>query len=376
LSGWRAALLATVTAALAFASGAAWPGGARAAELGVVTDINWWIPYADQVKSWEAMNDLGGQWTRIHVQWRQVESFPDVYDQWQLANLDNAVDRSRAAGANVILMVYNAPSWASGSDASNVPRDPATFARFVGVLARRYMGRVAAYEIWNEENYRRFWSTGPDPEAYARLLRSSYVSIKAVDPSAKIVFGGLSTADYRFVEAAYDAGAKGSFDVMAVHPYTYCGTSGPSEIRRGSNGRITRDSFLGYREVRASMLARGDDKPIWLTELGWNTSSEPCNPAAGMWQGGVSEKTQARYLSQAFRLIDGDAYVEVAIVYDIRNGVGDADTPEAQYGLLHRDYSPKPAYDAFKRYAARQAATSYAHVRDLVLTARKRGRQG
>ena len=36
---------------------------------------------------------------------------------------------------------------------------------------------------------------------------------------------------------------------------------------------IGRYVFTGYREVRATMLAHGDDKPVWMTELGWNTQS-------------------------------------------------------------------------------------------------------
>jgi len=327
---------------------------ARPAEPGVVADLNWWITPAEQEKTATAVRELDARWVRLSVQWAYVEPFPSLYDPWQLAETDRAVDLARASGANVLLMIYNAPSWASGSTASNVPRDPADFARFAGSLAARYRGRVAAYEIWNEENYARFWSTGPSPAAYAELLRAAYPAVKEADPAAKVVFGGLSTGDYRFVEAAYAAGAVGTFDVMAIHPYTYCGTTGPGEIRRGDDGRMTRDSFLAYREVRATMLARGDDKPIWLTEFGWNTSSERCNPAAGIWQGGVSEEQQADFTSKAFALVQQDRYVRVAIVYSVRNGAGDANTPEAQYGLLRRDYSAKPAYDAFRRYATGQ----------------------
>ena len=344
---------------------------ARPAEPGVVSDLNWWISDSDQVRSRDAMKDLGATWVRLHVQWNEFNPIPGVYDWWQLANLDQAVDQSRNTGANVVLMVLNAPPWASGSAGGNVPESPATYAAFVGMLARRYAGRVAAYEIWNEENYERFWSTGPSPRAYVQLLRSAYSAVKAGDPGAKVVFGGLSTSDYRFVESAYAAGAGGFFDVMAIHPYTYCGTSGPDEVRRGGDGRMTRDSFLAYREVRASMLARGDDKPIWLTEFGWNTSTERCDPRTGTWQGGVSEEAQASYLSRAFSLIERDSYVEVAVVYTIRNGAGEPSDPEARYGLLRRDYSPKPAYDAFKRFAAKQrpATSSRARLSPLRLGA-------
>jgi hypothetical protein len=340
-----AALLALMVAACVFAP------SARPAEPGVVADLNWWITPAERDQTASSVHELGAKWVRLSVQWTNVEPVPGYYDPWQLAETDSAVDLARAGGANVLLMIYDAPAWSSGSTASNVPRDPADFARFAGAMAARYRGRVGAYEIWNEENYARFWSTGPNAAEYTQLLRAAYPAVKEADPDAQVVFGGLSTGDYHFVEAAYAAGVKGAFDVMAVHPYTYCGTAGPTEVRREGNGRLTRDSFLAYREVHASMLARGDDKPIWLTEFGWNTSSERCNPAAGLWQGGVSEGTQASYMSTAFALVDRDPYVQVAIVYSVRNLAADPASPEAQYGLMRRDYSPKPAFEAFKRIA-------------------------
>nr|MBA2712044.1 cellulase family glycosylhydrolase [Rubrobacteraceae bacterium] len=243
--------------------------------------------------------------------------------------------------------------WASGAQTRNVPQNPADYAEFMGFLANRFKGKVAAYEVWNEPNLKRFWSTGPDPVEYAAMLRAAYPVIKAADPEAKVVFGGTSGNDYGFIDAAYTAGVKGYFDVMASHPYPYCGSTGPRAIRRTSSGRISRDSFLGYREIRATMAARDDLKPIWFTELGWNTSTTTCDPGAGVWQGGVTRERQAQYLYDAFRMIEADKYVQVALWYDFRNNAwaGDEDTPEARYGLLQTDFSPKPAYFAFRAYA-------------------------
>jgi len=55
---------------------------------------------------------------------------------------------------------------------------------------------------------------------------------------------------------------------VAVHTDTACLTTDPREYYREPSGRIGRYSFTGYREVRATMLAHGDDKPVWMTE--WN----------------------------------------------------------------------------------------------------------
>lgn len=326
---------------------------ARASEAGLVTDLSWGATAAEQDRTVTAIRDSGAKWVRLSMQWKNMEqAVPGVYDVWWLAHVDRAVDLADAAGLNVLMMVYDAPPWASGSSSRSTPRNPADYAAFMRFVATRYGDKIDAYEIWNEQNISRFW-TNPNPAEYTRLLQAAYPAVKAVDPTATVVFGGLSTSDYAFIEGAYAAGARGYFDAMAVHPYTYCGTGSPDEVRRNADGRITRDSFLAYREVRASMLARGDDKPIWLTEFGWNTSTLGCDPSRGFWQGGVTEALQAAYLTRSYALFAAESYLGPAFTYNLRNNYWehDADSAEARYGLMRTDFSPKPAFDAFRAVA-------------------------
>lgn len=325
---------------------------AHAAKPGVVSDLTWYISDSEKQRSVEMMTDLGSSMTRLAIQWKEAEPERDRYNEWWLNEYGKAIDMARAAGQRVLVMVDEAPAWASGSSGSNVPRNPSDFASFMSTVAKRYAGRVDGWEIWNEENTARFWSTGPDPATYTAMLRAAYPAIKAADPGAKVVFGGTAANDYSFLEGAYAAGAKGYFDVLATHPYPYCGSTGPADIRMNGR-RISKDSFLGYREMHKTMVEHGDEKPIWVTEIGWNTSSTTCDPSAGVWQGGVSETTQADYLYEAFKLFEQDPYVEYALWYDARNNywMHDEDSPEAQFGLVTTDFTPKPAYAAFKAYA-------------------------
>src|SRR5215203_4858341 len=71
----------------------------------------------------------------------------------------------------VAITVEETPAWANRGRGEWVPPDdPADYAGFVGMLARRYAGRVTAWEIWNEPDLPLFWQPRPDPVAYARLL--------------------------------------------------------------------------------------------------------------------------------------------------------------------------------------------------------------
>jgi hypothetical protein len=316
------------------------PAAAPAAEKGVVPDLTWGISPGEQDRSAAAIRDLGARWVRLNANWSDAEPQRGTYDSGWFSHYDRAVDLARAAGARIVMMSYRSPSWASGSSNPDTPpKNPLDFARFMGYLASRYSGKVDAFEVWNEENIPRFWSTGPDPAAYTRLLQLSYLAIKQANPFAQVVFGGLSTNDYAFVEAAYKAGALGFFDVMAVHPYP-CSMS-PETIQWQAGGRMTRSSFPAYREVRASMLANHDDKPIWFTEIGWSTTSKQC---------GVTVAVQADYLTRGFRFVKQDPYVQMMLWYNLRNNYWDhdADTTEARYGLMRSDYLRKPSYNAFK----------------------------
>jgi polysaccharide biosynthesis protein PslG len=340
------ARLRRLAVALALLASLAVAAPARAAELGLVTDLTWGAAAADQDREYGLLDDLHARWIRVEVNWAEAEPSKGAYDAWSLGQIDAAVRRNRAAGRNVVIMVGKAPQWASGSsDQGTPPRDPADYARFVGMLAKRYAGDgIAGYEIWNEENIGRFWGGAPDPAGYVALLRAASAAVRAADPDAKVVFGGLSTNDYEFVRRAYAAGAKGAFDVMALHPYS-C-EADVTQVKRDGSGRVAGGSFLGYRAIRELMVAQGDARPMWFTELGWATTSRAC---------GVSPDEQAARIRATAALAAQDDYVEAVMYYNLRNNywMGDADDTEAQYGVLTARFAAKPAYAAFKAAATR-----------------------
>ena len=341
----KLAVMRRLTVALILAVPMLGAPAAQGAELGLVSDLTWGTGGLDQERTYSAMADLGARWVRVEVNWAEVEPTRGVYHAWSLDQIDAAVRRNRAVGRQVVVMIGKSPQWASGStDAGSPPRDVADYGRFVRFLAARYAADgVAGYEIWNEQNIGRFWGGRADPVAYTALLKAGAAAVRAADPDAKVVFGGLSTNDREFVSNAYAAGAQGAFDVMALHPYS-CETR-IDAVRRDSSGLIAAGSFLGYREVRALMERRGDAKPIWFTEIGWSTATGSC---------GYTEQAQAELLGQAVAVTAPDTYVQAIMVYNLRNNYwsADADTIEARYGLLTTQFRPKPAYAVFKTLAA------------------------
>ena len=355
-SGCRLLVIAAAILAAAIS-----PTAAQAAETGVVPDLTWGVSRKTQDRTATALRGVGAQWVRMSISWSDwVEPSDDSYNSSALSSLDRAVDLARGAGYRIIVMVEESPSWArDGTNKSSPPRDNAELAEFMAFLANRYVGKVQAYEVWNEPNLPAAWPTGPDPAEYARMLRAVAPSIRAADPTAKILFGGLSRNDYEYLEGAYAAmpDIGDYFDVMATHPYVHYGQS-PEAVWHDGDGRISKGAFSAYREVRATMAAHGDTKPIWFTEFGWSTTTQSV-----LHDQGVSPQTQADYLVRAYDCLSQDPYVEVATWYGLRNDywLDDADTWVAQLGLLTTDFTRKPAYYALKNYVQGAGGCSYAN---------------
>ena len=179
-----------------------------------------------------AMKEIGISSVRIDARWSLVQpTSPETFD-W--AQLDQEVDSIRHAGMSVDLIIDGCPRWAAVAgavdDPSPQPASPTQYAVWAADVAARYapMG-VSDFEIWNEPNAANAWQPKANPAAYTADLVSAYSAIKAVDPSAFIISGGLAPeatdgtnySPVDFLKAMYADGAKGSFDALGYHPYGF-----------------------------------------------------------------------------------------------------------------------------------------------------------
>ncbi len=341
----RLALLTGLACACLSASGAA---PAHATEAGINAVGTWGGPAAEQAST------LGVGWVRSFVRWDQIEpAGPGRWDAGQISAIDDLVDTARARNVKVLVVVLGAPSWANGSsDAFVPPRDPSDFGRFLGAMAARYKGRIAAWEIWNEPDDAQFWHGHVSAAAYAPLLRSAHHSIKDADPAALVLAAASTGNDYPFLEDLYAAGAGESFDGVASHTDTACLITSPDVYYR-ENGRVGRFSFLGFRETHAVLASHGHgDRPIFLTEIGWSATRLPCErgASAGKKAAGVSEAQQAAYLRLAYRCLSFYPYVRAALWFSARD-VSAHDSELGRYGLMRWDGSHRPAWDALASVA-------------------------
>jgi hypothetical protein len=294
----------------------------------------------------ETVKSLGVHWVRVFATWPDLEPAPGVFAQNWL-NVYEKLFHELPAGTKVIVDVVDTPQWETGSsDEHTPPANPQDYAAFVGALAQRWGEHVAAYELWNEEDSPTWWTGAPNPTAYTQLLRATYPVLKAAEPKATVVLGGLTGNDYPFLEQVYKAGGKGYFDAVGVHTDTACNIVSPYSFLREMDGRMIPDSFLAYREVHAVMLANGDNSPIWMTEMSWRTTDATCSEGvfAGQKAEGVTQAQQAAYLAQAYHCLAQDPYVQVGLWFPLQ------DEGVAVSGLLNGDGSRKPSFAAMQSY--------------------------
>jgi hypothetical protein len=309
---------------------------AQGAELGL--NVNGGAAAGNNRQAFDDLGTLNARWARHFLFWDDF----DPANGYALYEAMIAEEERR--GVKTLITV---------TSARGQPPDPAAFARFMGELARRLPG-ADAFQIWNEADEGIYWRGAPDAPAYVNVLRASYAAIKRNAPAATVVFSPTVGNNYGFLEAAYAAGAQGSFDAMAVHTDTACLDRPPSYFYRERDGRLGRFTFLAYREVHEVMRANGDgDKPIWMTEFGWSAARHRCEvgASAGDKPAGVTERRQARWLLAAMNCLERDPYVTVAMWFTNRDLSGDRKMPN-MYGLRRYNGSTRPAFDAFRRWAS------------------------
>jgi hypothetical protein len=265
--------------------------------LGVVADGPLTEPGAQMSGEFDLMAKSGVGLIRTAVYWRDIQPQADVPPDFSA--LDAVVENATSRGLRVLPVVQRAPDWAAATpgDLASPPRDPADYARFMTALVARYgphgtfwsPGRVPVvpirqWQIWNEPNITRYWSQQPYAPSYVKLLKAGASAIRFADPKAQVVLAGLPNYSWRALKELYDAGARGFFDIVALHPYT----GRPKDVLR-----IVRRTRLELRKRRDQRI------PVWVTELSFPASK-------GKVTGGVKgfDTTEAGMASRMTEAVD------------------------------------------------------------------------
>lgn len=293
--------------------------------------------------------EAGVGWAREDIHWWRIQPRPDTWD-WSYT--DAALGALLARRISILGVLGHPPGWGTPSPADSFSGvsfyapDPDRFVDFATAVVRRYSRYVRTWEIWNEPDNPLFWKPAPDPTAYAALLVRTSAAIRAIDPRAKVLIGGLNPFDTGFLRQVAASGAWDSFDILAIHPYVVPSAPEAGSIAAAADG------------VRALAATLGP-KPIWATEVGW-----PSGPGDHDPRGATDAQAQASYLVRSALLL-WLAGVERIFWYTLK------DDPGNPYGLFafgsgYNDYTrPKPAFYALRTLNQQIAGAELVGVRDL-----------
>lgn len=292
------------------------------------------IPVADAERELLMAREIGIKWGRgVLFDWAESEpDFAVSHEKYrELIEMLARHDMSYLGG------VYFTPSWASSAPKDSeyivwsrvMPEQqpPEQLTEFCRNLARS-APFVKYWEVGNECDLEGMWKgrwqhfVDRNQDAiirdYVDFLRSAAQGFREGNPDAKILYNGIATLDGGsypgFFRRSLEAGAAPWFDIMNIH------------------------YKVSLPETRA-LLTRFDksDIPVWVTELGgYAVGSQTKN-------GDVEQIVQDIDMSVR-QLANGAAHV---FKYDLRNDWESQNDIEANFGLIRRDFSPKPAYVAY-----------------------------
>jgi polysaccharide biosynthesis protein PslG len=296
---------------------------------------------------------MGANVVRTEVLWSAIEPTPGTYDPAMLALADAFMREASARHLKVLTTVLSTPCWTSTAPAPDCstpqgvaeaakypPADAAAFGRVSAFLAGRWKAVLAGFEVWNEpDQINQQYFAGPDKvRRYVALMKAAYPAVKAAAPAVPVLGGGFVGGNGKFLQALYDAGFKGTYDVLSVHFYDLV--------------------LLSLREIRAVQARNHDRKPVWLAEFG-----TPSCAARARRVGPhvcVTRAVQARTAQDVFKALawPRGRFMRGAIVYTLQ------DAPSFEFGAVDLRARPKPLFTALRpAFAGRPGAPRAVRLR-------------
>ena len=214
------------------------------------------------------------------TRWADLEPAPGAF---RFERLDAYVAHAQAHQAAPLLVLGSPPRWAAarpdeagpyGPGSASEPARLEEWDRYVSTLARRYKGRIAQYELWNEP----YFSDLPADRGHAgafytgsvaslvELARRTRAVLDRKDPQALLLTPGFVGSVQR-LDLFLGAGGARHVGAVAYHFYT----------------DDERELLTLHRAVRAVMARHGLAKlPLHNTETGFVAAPPAASTAAAL----------------------------------------------------------------------------------------------
>jgi hypothetical protein len=234
------------------------------------------------------------------VTWKDIETFPGVFD-W--ARLDSLVHAAQQHHARVTLVMGMTPSF-YGPSPTLPPTSLSHYADYARTVMTRYRSfsgsrGIDAYQVWNEGNVPTFW-TGT-PHQLGQLTRILDHVRDQVDPAATVVAPSFAVRLHSQLDwmSRYESQRVGRvpvwrhFDVNAPSLYP--------KARYGGRIGEPEDGMRLLTRVRHRLARAGvpDGVPIWGSEINYGVRGGPGEPEAAT---PISDKRQVANVTRTYLL--------------------------------------------------------------------------
>ena len=354
-------------AALAFTVAAATPRPVESTHLkiivGVTDDTAKWMTRQDGVVG--VHRDLRLMAVRVTVPWKPGQVRPTKLQQVYL----HRIARMIQLNDRIVLAVYNVARYAP-----TVAHDRNQYCAFLHGVVRR-IPLIHDVEIWNEANSPAYWPQDAGPTTYGALLARCYDVLHSRPGPINVISSTASRHDpAAFIFDLGDAyrssmRTRPLFDTFGHNPYPEHSAEQPWILHEDS-GVIAEGDYETLMNILQTSF-EGTPQPlpgtrgasIWYVEDGFQTIAPADKrryyrgrendvhaiPAVAAADGEATVVDQATQLRDAILL----AYCQPAVSGFLNFGLLDEDRLGGwQSGLLWRDGSRKPSYDAFKSVIA------------------------
>ncbi|MBW8039637.1 MAG: hypothetical protein FVQ85_06515 [Planctomycetes bacterium] len=289
------------------------------------------------------MKEAGIKWGRQDFTWRRIEK---KKGQYQFQDYDRLVDTCHKYG----LLLFGNLAYAPNFHDPRTPEGVQAYCNFVRETVKHFAGKVKFWQIWNEPNGG-FWKG--TPAEYARLLAAAGKSIHQANPDAKVLGLNMAFCDVLWAEKILSLVPYDCFDIACFHPYRP--PSAPEEhfdwweldqyVKSWHRHDLKPDyplvrmSFLEQTDELIKVMAKfGNPKPIWITEICWNSHIHPY---------GTLETRQADLVVRFHVLAIASQKIKKVFWWTLRDtGTRQFDQAD-MVGLLRNDLTPKYSYYAF-----------------------------
>jgi Cellulase (glycosyl hydrolase family 5) len=330
-------------------------------------------------------------WVRRNaVVWSSIESTEGKFNWSAMKSLNVEMKNASNKGMQLVLIVRSTPKWARKINGTGPSCGPISqsklpaFGNFMHALVARYSVapyHVKYWELWNEpdiaaSNYpgdNIFGCWGDPSDAYygggyyAEMLKVVYPQIKAADPQAQVIVGGLlmdcdprlgagcetfekSNLPPRFLEGILRNNGAAYFDGVSFHSYDYY--QGQAGYYSNSTWQSTWNSTGPVFISKATFIQN------LLTEYGafnkFLMNTETALLCDNCSNDSTFEITKAYYLTESYA---------AAIAQGLRANIWYSVLGWNNSGLLDAHLRPLPAYTAFK--FSRSELRDSAWVRDI-----------